>query len=141
MIYARYLNISCSSAENGGSAYHVQDMESARCAPPQPKIPSPSRSAASKGEQPPLQNGETTKMQPAPSEHDVTPVAQQAASGAKVTKAPDVSEATYESRSMMEPASQGSARPADDEVQQKQAPTEAGKFPKIHENVINCIHL
>ncbi|GKA22127.1 hypothetical protein Tco_0708089 [Tanacetum coccineum] len=27
---------------------------------------------------------------------------------------------------MMEPTSQGSARPADDEVQQKQAPTEAG---------------
>ncbi|PWA54241.1 DWNN domain, a CCHC-type zinc finger [Artemisia annua] len=126
----RILESNNSSAENGGSAYHVQDMESARCAPPQPKIPSPSRSAASKGEQPPLQNGETTKMQPAPSEHEVAPVAQQAASGAKVTKAPDVSEATYESRSMMEPASQGSARPADDEVQQKQGPTEAVKKKK-----------
>lgn len=108
---------------------HPSDMESARCAPPQPKIPSPSRSAASKGEQPPPLNGETAKMQPGPTEHDVIPVAQQTASGkAKVTKAPDVSEATYESRSMMEPASQGSARPVDDEVQQKQVPVEAGNI-------------
>lgn len=109
-------------------------MESARCPPPQPKIPSPSQSAASKGEQQvPPQNGEATKMQSGTAEHNETPIVQQTVSGkGKVTKAPDVSEATYDSRSMMEPASQGSARPIDDEVQQKQVPAEAGKEFKIH---------
>ncbi|XP_071685930.1 E3 ubiquitin ligase PARAQUAT TOLERANCE 3-like [Rutidosis leptorrhynchoides] len=128
----RILESNNDSAENGGSAYHVQDMESARCGPPQPKIPSPSRSAASKGEQPPLLNEETTKMQPGPTEHDVVQLAQPTASGKeKVQKAPDVSEATYDSRSMMEPASQGSARPVDDEVQQKQqVPAEPAKKKK-----------
>ncbi|KAK1430534.1 hypothetical protein QVD17_13346 [Tagetes erecta] len=130
----RILESNNSSAENGGSAYHVQDMESARCAPPppQPKIPSPSPSATSKGEQPPPpQNGDNTKMQSGPTENNVAPVVQQATSGkGKVNKAPDVSEATYESKSMMEPASQGSGRPADDEVQQKQVPAEAAKKKK-----------
>ncbi|XP_052620728.1 E3 ubiquitin ligase PARAQUAT TOLERANCE 3 isoform X2 [Lactuca sativa] len=134
----RILESNNSSAENGGSAFHVQDMESARCAPPpQPKIPSPSRSAASKGEQaPPAQNGEATNMQQAEvaaaaAEH--TPAAEPPVSGkGKVMKAPDVSEATYDSKSMMEPASQGSARPVDDEVQQqqKQVPGEAAKKKK-----------
>ncbi|KAI3804371.1 hypothetical protein L1987_25858 [Smallanthus sonchifolius] len=129
----RILESNNSSAENGGSAYHVQDMESARCAPPppQPKIPSPSPSATSKGEQPAPQNGDDTKMQPGPTENNATPVVQQTTSGkGKVNKAPDVSEATYDSKSMMEPASQGSARLADDEVQQKQVPTEAAKKKK-----------
>ncbi|KAI3764371.1 hypothetical protein L2E82_14378 [Cichorium intybus] len=69
------------SAENGGSAFYVQDMESARCAPPQPKIQSLSRSAASKAE------------------HDGAPAAEPPVSGkGKITKAPDVFEATYDSR-------------------------------------------
>ncbi|KAM0069782.1 putative transcription factor interactor and regulator CCHC(Zn) family [Helianthus debilis subsp. tardiflorus] len=128
----RILESNNSSGENGGSAYHVQDMESAKCAPPpQPKIPSPAPSAVSKGEQPPPQDEGDTKMQLGPMEHDATPVTQQTVSEkGKVNKAPDVSEATYESKSMMEPASQGSARPIDDEVQQKQAPTEAVKKKK-----------
>ncbi|KAI3828900.1 hypothetical protein L1987_03011 [Smallanthus sonchifolius] len=127
----RILESNNSSGENGGSAYHVQDMESAKCAPPQPKIPSPAPSATSKGEQPPPQDGDNTKMQPGPTEHDMTLVVQPTASGkGKVNKAPDVSEATYESKSMMEPASQGSGRPVDDEVQQKQVPTEAVKKKK-----------
>ncbi|XP_076942624.1 E3 ubiquitin ligase PQT3-like [Bidens hawaiensis] len=129
----RILESNNSSGENGGSAYHVQDMESAKCAPPaQPKIPSPAPSATSKGEQPPPQDEGDTKVQPGPAEHDVTPVVQQTESGkAKDNKAPDVSEATYESKSVMEPVpSQGSGRPVDDEVQQKQAPTEAVKKKK-----------
>ncbi|KAI3523962.1 hypothetical protein L1887_02509 [Cichorium endivia] len=88
----------------------------ARCAPPQPKIQSPSRSAASKGEmRAPPQNGEATSIQqPAPvvvaaaatAEHDGAPAAEPPVSGkGKITKGPDVSEATYDSRSMMEPAS------------------------------------
>ncbi|XP_076918368.1 E3 ubiquitin ligase PARAQUAT TOLERANCE 3-like isoform X3 [Bidens hawaiensis] len=133
----RILESNNSSADNGGSAYHVQDMESARCAPPpppqqQPKVPSPSPSATSKGEQPPPQNADDTKVQPGPTEDNVAPVVQavQQTTG-KVNKAPDVSEATYESKSMMEPAaSQGSGRPVDDEVQQKQVPTEAKKKKK-----------
>ncbi|KAL8263750.1 hypothetical protein R6Q59_021880 [Mikania micrantha] len=128
----RILESNNSSAENGGSAYHVTDMESARCAPPpQPKIPSPSPSATSKGGQPPPQNDDDTKTQPCLTENNTTPVVQQTNSGKeKANKAPDVSEATYESKSMMEPVSQGSGRPADDEVQQKQAPTEAAKKKK-----------
>ncbi|XP_024996165.1 E3 ubiquitin ligase PARAQUAT TOLERANCE 3 isoform X1 [Cynara cardunculus var. scolymus] len=129
----RILESNNSSAENGGSAFHVQDMESARCAPPQPKIASPSRSAASKGEQAPPPNGETTmtRQGPGPAENDADPIVQQPVSGkGKIAKAPDVSEATYESKSMMEPASQGSARVADDEVQQKQVPSEAAKKKK-----------
>nr|XP_043628323.1 E3 ubiquitin ligase PARAQUAT TOLERANCE 3-like isoform X2 [Erigeron canadensis] len=128
----RILESNNSSAENGGSAYHVQDMESARCPPPpqQLKIPSPSQSAASKGEQHPPQNGETAKMPSGPAEHDTTLIAQPAVSGKKVANAPDVSEATYGSRSVMEPASQGSGRLADDEVQQKQVPAEAAKKKK-----------
>ncbi|KAJ0602830.1 putative transcription factor interactor and regulator CCHC(Zn) family [Helianthus annuus] len=130
----RILESNNSSAENGGSAYHVQDTESARCAPPpqQPKVPSPSPSATSKGEQVPPQNGDDTRMPPGPAENNATPVVQQTISEkGKVNKAPDVSEATYESKSMMEPAaSQGSGRPADDEVQQKQVPTEAAKKKK-----------
>ncbi|KAK9068024.1 hypothetical protein SSX86_012135 [Deinandra increscens subsp. villosa] len=132
----RILESNNSSAENGGSAYHVQDMESAKCAPPppQPKILSPTPSAISKGEQLeqlPPQDGDNTKMQPGPTEHDATPAIQQTASGeVKVNKAPDASEATHESKSMMEPASQGSGRPVDDEVQQKQVPNEAVKKKK-----------
>lgn len=67
-------------------------------------------------------------MQAGPTENDVTPIIQQTVSGkGKVTKAPDFSEATYNLRSMMEPASQGRARPVDDEVQKKQVPAESGK--------------
>ncbi|MFS7924236.1 hypothetical protein Hanom_Chr03g00270211 [Helianthus anomalus] len=56
-------------------------MESARCAPPgpppqQPKVPSPSPSANSKGEQVPPQNEDDTMMPLGPVENNPTHVVQ-----------------------------------------------------------------
>ncbi|GLT35106.1 hypothetical protein SLA2020_095850 [Shorea laevis] len=123
----RILESGNSSAENAGSAFQVQDMESARC--PQPKIPSPTASAASKGEQKQLPaNEENTNVTDKVDEAKpaVPPVQEKV----MTVKPPDASEATLESMSMKEPASQGSAPLAEEEVQKKVAAGEAGKKKK-----------
>ena len=101
-------------------------MESARC--PQPKVPSPTMSAASKGEQKPLPDiEETPKVQETVEEaKPVIVVAQPQVEKVKMPKIPDVSEATHESMSVKEPASQGSAPLVEEEVQQKLASVDAG---------------
>ncbi|KAK4483614.1 hypothetical protein RD792_010813 [Penstemon davidsonii] len=121
----RILESNNNSAENGGSAFQAQDMESRN---PQAKVPSPTQSAASKGQQvpaPPPQREEISKISQAVEENKVTNALQKQEIGA-TPKVPDVSEAT----SVKEAASQGSAQLVDEEVQQKPIPGEAGKKKK-----------
>ncbi|KAK3005433.1 hypothetical protein RJ639_017111 [Escallonia herrerae] len=92
------------------------DMESARC--PQPKVPSPTQSVASRGEQVAPLNEETTKIQETSQQCKALSVPQQTSEQERTSKLPDVSEATHDSRSMKEAASQGPL--ADEEVQQNQ---------------------
>lgn len=100
-------------------------MESARC--PQPKIPSPTQSAASRGEELQLSlNKETPKMQETADEVKPVVAPQQILEKVRTTKVADVSEATHESMSVKEPASQGSAPLVEEEVQQRLASGEAG---------------
>ncbi|XP_021745891.1 E3 ubiquitin ligase PARAQUAT TOLERANCE 3-like isoform X1 [Chenopodium quinoa] len=130
----RILESGNSSADNGGSALHVQDMESARC--PQPRIPSPTQSAASKGEQmlPPRTEGTSNLKESVegikPSHASQSQLQQHNSERDKITKVPDVSEATHESASVKEPVSQGSVLPVEEEVQQKVAVGEAVKKKK-----------
>lgn len=102
-------------------------MESARC-PPQPKVPSPTTSAASKGEQKPSPADEETPIvkEIADEGKAVVPTQQFLEKVQPVAKAPDVSEATLESMSVKEPASQGSAPLVEEEVQQRMASGETG---------------
>ncbi len=70
-------------------------MESARC--PQPKIPSPTLSAASMGEQKPIPvNEETPKIQDTADEGKAAIAPQQTAERARFAKIADMSEATHE---------------------------------------------
>ncbi|KAH9607123.1 hypothetical protein KSS87_005051 [Heliosperma pusillum] len=127
-----------SSADNVGSAAHVQDMESARCLPP--KVPSPTQSAASKGEQripaevekSPIKviNGNKTNDAP------LQQAQPQNSSKEKIFKVPDVSEATHESASVKEHVSHSNVLPVEEEVQQKVAPTDAGKKKKKKKKVL-----
>lgn len=100
-------------------------MESARC--PQPKVPSPTLSAASKGEHNPLPvNEETTHIRDTTDDGKAATAPQQIAERVRTAKTA-MSEATRESVSVKEPAaSQGSAPLAEEEVQQKVAISEAG---------------
>ncbi|KAK7265950.1 hypothetical protein RJT34_33576 [Clitoria ternatea] len=125
----RILESGNSSAENAGSTFQAQDMESARCS--QPKIPSPTSSAASKGEQkaPPV-IAETTNIQEMTEDRKAVSAPQQTSEQVKNPRPTDVSEATHESLSVKEPASQGSAQLIEEEVQQKLVPLEAGKKKK-----------
>ncbi|XP_057547577.1 E3 ubiquitin ligase PARAQUAT TOLERANCE 3-like [Amaranthus tricolor] len=130
----RILESGNSSADNAGSALQVQDMESARF--PQPRIPSPTQSAASKGEQmlPPRTEG-TSNLKGSvqdikPSDASQPQVQSQTSEKVKINIVPDVSEATHESASVKEPAPQGSALPVEEEVQQRMVPGEAGKKKK-----------
>ncbi|KAM1584444.1 hypothetical protein ACFX1Z_037422 [Malus domestica] len=118
-----------SSADNAGSTFQVQDMESARC--PQPKIPSPTVSAASKGDEKQLPQNEEPPKFPE-SEDDVKPVLpqQQILERVRTTIVADASEATRESMSVKEPASQGSIPLVEEEVQQRMASGDAGKKRK-----------
>ncbi|KAF5477513.1 hypothetical protein F2P56_004146 [Juglans regia] len=118
-----------SSADNAGSTFQVQDMESARC--PQPKIPSPTLSAASKGEHKPLPiNEENPHIRDNTDDGKAATAPQQIAERVRAAKTA-MSEATRESVSVKEPAaSQGSAPLAEEEVQQKVAISEAGKKKK-----------
>lgn len=102
-------------------------MESARC--PQPKMPSPTLSAASKGEQKRSTiNEETPKIQETADEGKAAAILpQQTVERARTAKAADISEATHESMSVKEPAaSQGSAPLAEEEVQQRVTVSDAG---------------
>lgn len=100
-------------------------MESARC--PQPRIPSPTMSAASKGEERlSAANKETPKVQEIADETMPIAVSQQTEEKMKTAKLVAMSEATRESASVKEPASQGSAPPVEEEVQQKVVSIEAG---------------
>lgn len=119
-------------------------MESARCLPP--KIPSPTQSAASKEEQKPSPANEETpnpNMKETADAGKPVIVPHQVPEKVRTAKAADVSEATFESMSVKEPASQGSAPLAEEEVQQKLASGEAGNDPSfirplvllgVHEN-------
>ncbi|GMI76392.1 hypothetical protein like AT5G47430 [Hibiscus trionum] len=125
----RILESGNSSAENAGSTFQIQDMESARC--PQPKIPSPTTSAASKGQQKPVSaKEECPVVNQNANEVKVAIPPQQALAKVKVVKPADASEATLESMSVKEPASQGSVPLTEEEVQQKAASGEAGKKKK-----------
>ncbi|GMH28911.1 hypothetical protein Nepgr_030754 [Nepenthes gracilis] len=112
-----------SSAENAGSI-QIQDLESTRS---QHRTPSPTQSAASKGEQmPPPCIEETVKpMTSASQERPVGTLQQQllqkTSEKGKIDKVPVVSEATCGSASMKEPTK------AEEEVQQKLAAVDAGK--------------
>ncbi|KAL2525180.1 DWNN domain [Abeliophyllum distichum] len=97
----RILESNNGSAENGGSNFQVQDMESRN---PHRQGLSPTQSFASKGEQK-VEKGGTPKVA-------------------------DVSEVIHESVSVKEPASQGSAPLVDEEVQQKPVSGDAGKKKK-----------
>ncbi|KAJ4831593.1 hypothetical protein Tsubulata_015277 [Turnera subulata] len=129
----RILESGNSNSENAGSTFQVQDMESAR---PNPKIPSPTMSAASKEEQK-LAPGNEVSLNPVTNAVDeVKPVntqqdpASQGSAPLRTSKVIDASEATHESISVKEPASQGSAPLIEEEVQQKLAPGDAGKKKK-----------
>ncbi|CAN1333667.1 E3 ubiquitin ligase PQT3-like [Linum perenne] len=128
----RILESGNSSADNAGSTFQVQDMESARY--PQPKFPSPTQSAASKGEPPrlppPAEESTKPNVNPPTVEEKHVPAQQPAVEKPMTSKVPDVSEATHESMSMKEPASQGSAQLMDEEVQQKLAQADAAKKKK-----------
>lgn len=100
-------------------------MESARC--PQPKNPSPTSSAASKGElKISLVNDGTTNIQDTAGEIKAISAPQQTSEHLKIPRVNDVSEATHESMSVKEPVSQGSAQVVEEEVQQKLVSSEAG---------------
>ncbi|XP_023552396.1 E3 ubiquitin ligase PQT3-like isoform X2 [Cucurbita pepo subsp. pepo] len=124
----RILESGNSSADNAGSTFQVQDMESARIA--QPKVPSPTVSAASKGERNIQSVNEETTMTKQVNEEKAITSGPQSLEKAKATKAVDESEATHESMSVREQASQGSALIVDEEVQQKMAASEAVKKKK-----------
>jgi E3 ubiquitin-protein ligase RBBP6 len=108
-------------------------MESARCPPP--KVPSPTRSVASKGEQHKLSpgNAESPNLNKEITEEEKPVFAsQQVPEKVRTAKAADVSEATHESMSVKEPASQGSAPLPEEEVQQKLVPIEAGNDQSLY---------
>ncbi|KAJ7952532.1 DWNN domain, A CCHC-type zinc finger protein [Quillaja saponaria] len=128
---SRILESGNSSAENAGSIYQVPDMEASRA--PQPKIPSPTMSAASKGEQkasPSPANIGTAKIQEAVNDVKAVSAPQQTLEKLRLARTADLSEATHESMSVREQASQGSAQLVEEEVQQKMAPGDAGKKKK-----------
>lgn len=94
---------------------------------PQAKFPSPTQSAASKGQQvhaPPPEE-EIPKIVETVEENKPANVPLKSEKGIAL-KVPDASEATHDSRTVREAASQGSARLVDEEVQQKPISGEAG---------------
>lgn len=94
----------------------LSDVESARCPPA--RVPSPTLSAASKGEHPPVEENNT--LRPVVDEDQAAIAApQQTPENAKSSSKVAVSEATHESASAKEPASQASAPHAEEEVQLK----------------------
>lgn len=97
---------------------------------PQPRVPSPTQSAASKGQQvptPPFQQQEIPKIVETVEENKPIQLPLKSEKGIAL-KVPDASEATHDSRTVKEAASQGSAPLVDEEVQQKPMSLEAGKL-------------
>ena len=109
--------------------YFLSDMEYKIPQPQmEPKVPSPTLSAASKGEQATAPQNKEMPMVKEPADQGRTASApQKNLEKGRVGKVPDVSEATHDSMSVREPASQGSAPLADEEVQQRPVSSEAGK--------------
>ncbi|XP_074268931.1 E3 ubiquitin ligase PQT3-like [Silene latifolia] len=135
----RILESGNSSADNVGSAAHVQDMESARCVPP--KNPSPTQSAASKGEQKipaAVENSPVKEVVNGNMTNDAPLQQSQLQNSAKenIVKVPDVSEATHESASVKEHVSHSNVLPVEEEVQQKVAASDAGKKKKKKKKVL-----
>ncbi|XP_075517858.1 E3 ubiquitin ligase PARAQUAT TOLERANCE 3-like [Primulina tabacum] len=132
----RILESNNSSAEDGGTAFRFQDMESRN---PHARVPSPtqsqSQSAASRGEQVPTslpQKEEFSKILDLVVEDkaaDAPPATQMQEKG-KSLKLPDVSEATHDSKSIKETTIPANAQLADEEVQQKLVSVEAAKKKK-----------
>ncbi|XP_021901719.1 E3 ubiquitin ligase PQT3-like [Carica papaya] len=106
------------------------DMESARCPPP--RNPSPTTSAASKGEKqrPNTAIPETSNLQEVVEEGKAVSALQCTTEKVQTAKTVDASEATHESMSVKEAASQGSAPVVEEEVQQKLGACEPGKKKK-----------
>ncbi|KAL6008126.1 hypothetical protein ACLOJK_033632 [Asimina triloba] len=128
---SRILESTTSSAENAGSAMHVQDMESARC--PQPKAPSPTHSATVKEETVlPLREDHAPEIKEMTVNEGkaILDAPQPSLEKNKATKNVDLSEATLESMSVKEPLSQGSAPLAEEEVQQNLPGIDPGKKKK-----------
>ena len=120
------------------SDFEFSDMESARC--PQPKIPSPTSSAASKGDlKVSSVNEKTTNIQETADDRKAVSAPQQTSEQVRNPRAADISEATHESMSVKEPASQGSAQQVEEEVQQKLVPTEAGNIDSYTLFFLNMI--
>jgi len=106
-------------------------METSRC--PQPKIPSPTSSATSKGEPKVSQVNEgMTNIQEIAAEKKEVSATQQVSEQVKIPRAAVVSEATHESMSVKEPVSQGSAKLVEEEVQQKLVPTDGGNVECLY---------
>ncbi|KAL3499620.1 hypothetical protein ACH5RR_038713 [Cinchona calisaya] len=127
---SRILESNNSSGDNGGNTFQVPDMESRN---PQPKAPSPAQSAASKAEQvppPPAQKQETSKVHEVVEDVKAVSAPQQPVEKVRLPEGADVTEATHESVSVKEPASQGGAPLVDDEVQQLPVSSEAAKKKK-----------
>ncbi|XP_042516993.1 E3 ubiquitin ligase PARAQUAT TOLERANCE 3-like isoform X2 [Macadamia integrifolia] len=126
----RILESNNSSADNAGSMLQLQDMESAR--PAQPKVPSPTFSATSKGEHvPPPSQDITPDLKDTMNEKKPTMSAPQpSVEKGRTAKTMDFSEATRESASMREATSQCSAPLPEEEVQQKLQVGELGKKKK-----------
>ncbi|CAA3006544.1 zinc finger CCCH domain-containing 18-like isoform X1 [Olea europaea subsp. europaea] len=124
----RILESNNSSGENGGSVFQVQDMESRN---PQAMAPSPTQSAASKGQHVPAllpEKEETSKIAETVEEGKEVNAPQNQEEAR--TKVPDVSEATHGSLNVKEQASPGRPPLADEEVQEKPVSGEAGKKKK-----------
>ncbi|KAF6162721.1 hypothetical protein GIB67_028990 [Kingdonia uniflora] len=110
-----------SSGGNAGSMLQIQDMESARSAPPKPS--SPTLSANSKGQQmaPHRDDHNHDLKDTADEKAHVANVPQQSLEIARAVKPTDISEATFDSMTLKEQTSQGSAPLAEEEVQKSSA--------------------
>ncbi|PIA31749.1 hypothetical protein AQUCO_04900203v1 [Aquilegia coerulea] len=124
----RILESNNSSADNAGSAVHIQ--ESSRCE--HPKVPSPTISATSKGGQmPPSPKKDTLDLKEATnSGQPVVNAPKQSLETGRPLKAVDLSEVTRESMFEKEPKLQGGVVHAEEEVQQKLSTSEPGKKKK-----------
>ncbi|XP_021897730.1 E3 ubiquitin ligase PQT3-like isoform X3 [Carica papaya] len=127
----RILEFGNNSAENDESSFQVPDMESARCPPP--RFPSPTTSAASRGEHQKAASAvqETLAVKEVVEEGQAVSGLKSAIEKVQTAKTViDASEATHESSSMKEAALHGSAPVVEEEVQQKLVSGELGKKKK-----------
>lgn len=98
----------------------------------EPRVPSPSRSATSKGDHvPTAKSEEIVKVKESTDEGKVVSAPHKSLEKGKMGKVPDASEATHDSISVKEPASQRSAPLADEEVQQRPVSGEPGNALRL----------